>query len=53
MFFGLHQGIVILTRRLLLAQPEVWFTSRMGIAALVNALVGVFLFMLLDRLRKN
>src|SRR6202051_3612495 len=53
MFFGLHQGIVILTRRLLLAQPEVWFTSRMGIAALVNALVGVFLFMLLDHLRKN
>jgi len=52
-FFGLHQGIVILTRRLLLAQPEVWFTTRMGIAAAVNAVVGVFLFMLLDRLRKK
>jgi rod shape-determining protein MreD len=53
MFFGLHQGIVVLTRRLLLAQPEVWFTMRMGIAAAVNAVIGVFLFMLLDRLRKN
>src|SRR6202023_2775514 len=39
MFFGLHQGIVILTRRLLLAPPEVWFTSHMGIAAAVNAIV--------------
>lgn len=52
-FFGLHQGIVVLIRRVLLAQPEVWFTMRLGIAALVNALVAVFLFMLLDRLRKS
>jgi rod shape-determining protein MreD len=52
-FFGLHQGLVVLTRRLLLAQPEVWFTMRMGIGAAVNAVVGVLLFMLLDRLRKN
>src|ERR1700752_4511525 len=36
LFFGLHQGIIVLTRRLLLAQPEVWFTMRLGIAALVN-----------------
>jgi rod shape-determining protein MreD len=53
MFFGLHQGVIVVTRRLLLAQPEVWFTMRMGIGAAVNAVVGVFLFMLLDRMRKN
>jgi rod shape-determining protein MreD len=51
-FFGLHQGIIVLTRRLLLAQPEVWFTMRLGIAAAVNAIIAVFLFALLDRLRK-
>src|SRR5271156_1438744 len=50
-FFGLHQGILVLERRILLAQPEVWFTIQLGIAALINALVGVLLFPLLDRLR--
>src|SRR5450432_1259984 len=52
-FFGLHQGIILLIRRLLLAQPEPLFTMRMGIAALVNAVVAVLLFMLMDRLRKD
>jgi rod shape-determining protein MreD len=52
-FFGVHQGIVILTRRLLLAQPEPWFTVHLAIGAAVNAVVGVFLFMFLDKLRKN
>jgi rod shape-determining protein MreD len=52
LFFGLHQGILVLERRILLAQPEVWFTMHLGIAALVNAAVGVLLFTLLDRLRK-
>src|SRR5271163_1473394 len=51
-FFGLHQGILVLERRILLAQPEVWFTVQLGIAALINAIVGVVLFTLLDRLRK-
>ena len=51
-FFGLHQGVTVTIKRLLLAQPEVWFTARLGIAACVNALVAVFLFLILDRLRK-
>jgi rod shape-determining protein MreD len=51
-FFGLQQGILGLERRILLAQPEVWFTIHLGIAALINAVVGVVLFTLLDRLRK-
>ncbi len=51
-FFGLHQGVLVLIKRLLLAQPEVWFTARLGIAAAVNAGVAVGLFLLLDRLRK-
>jgi rod shape-determining protein MreD len=52
-FFFVHQGVIVLTRRLLLAQPEPWFTMRLAIAAAVNAVVAVFLFVLLDRLRKR
>jgi rod shape-determining protein MreD len=53
MFFVMHQGIVTLTRRMLLAEPEPWFTLRLAIAAAVNAVVAVLLFALLDRLRKS
>src|SRR6266849_5691584 len=52
LFFGVHQGVTVLIKRLLLAQPEVWFTLRLGIAAGINAIVAVFLFLLLDHLRK-
>ncbi len=52
-FFGVHQGLIVVTRRLLLAQPEGWFTMHLAIGAAVNAIVGIPLFMLLDRLRKN
>jgi len=52
-FFIAHQGLISLTRRILLAQPEPWFSMRLFIAALVNAIVAVFLFLLLDRLRKR
>jgi rod shape-determining protein MreD len=53
MFFVVHQGIITLTRRLLLSEPEPWFTLRLAIAAAVNAVVAVVLFTLLDRLRKS
>jgi rod shape-determining protein MreD len=52
-FFITHQGLIVITRRILLAQPEPWFNMHLIVAALVNALVAVFLFLLLDRLRKN
>ena len=52
-FFGLHQGIVLLTRRILLAQSSVWFTMHLAAAAVVNAVVAVLLFALLDHLRKS
>ena len=51
-FFVAHQGLISLTRRILLAQPEPWFNMHLAVGALVNGLVGVFLFLLLDRLRK-
>lgn len=52
-FFIAHQGLVVLIRRILLAQPEQWFNMHLFLAALINALVAVFVFLLLDRLRKN
>jgi rod shape-determining protein MreD len=52
-FFVAHQGLVALTRSKLLAQPEPWFSMHLAIGALVNAFVAVFLFLLLDRLRKR
>ena len=52
-FFVVHHGFVTLTRRVLLAEPEPWFTLRLLIAAAVNAVVAVFVFALLDRLRKS
>jgi rod shape-determining protein MreD len=52
-FFGVHQGILVLTRRLLLAQPEAWFNLHLLIAATVNAVVAVFLFAFMDRLRRR
>jgi rod shape-determining protein MreD len=52
LFFGVHQGVIALTRRMLLSQPEAWFNMHLLVAALVNAFVAVFLFALLDRLRK-
>jgi rod shape-determining protein MreD len=51
-FFVAHQGLIVLTRRILLAQPESWFNMHLAIGALVNGLVAVFLFLLLDRLRR-
>jgi rod shape-determining protein MreD len=51
-FFVAHQGLIALTRRILLAQPESWFNMHLALGALVNGLVAVFLFLLLDRLRR-
>lgn len=51
-FFVVQEGLVALTQRLLLSQAGPWFTWHLGTSALVNALVAVFLFMILDRLRK-
>jgi rod shape-determining protein MreD len=52
-FFVVQQFVVAIIERLLLARPEMWFNMRLGIAAGVNGLVGVFVFVLLDRLRKS
>jgi rod shape-determining protein MreD len=52
-FFVLHQAMLVLIGRLLLAQPHTWFNVNLAMAAGVNALLGTVLFLLLDRLRKR
>ncbi len=52
-FFVLHQAILVLTRRLLLSQPEPWFNLHLLIAAALNAFLGTVLFLFLDRLRRS
>src|SRR5215469_6579228 len=52
-FFALHQGIVVLVQKLLLAQPQPWFTMRLLVACIFNAILGVVLYHVLDRLRKS
>lgn len=52
-FFFVHQAIVMLVQKLLLAQSSQLFTTRILVAALVNSVVSVFLYYLLDRLRKS
>lgn len=51
-FFTLQQSAVALTKRLLLAQAEPFFSVPLLISALVNGALAVGLFALLDQLRK-
>src|SRR5271169_1362087 len=52
-FFVLHQLILVVIRRLLLAQPEPWMNMHLAVAASVNAFLGTFLYIALDRLRRS
>jgi rod shape-determining protein MreD len=52
-FFVLNQSILVLVRRVLLAQPETWFNLHLAIAGAINALLGTILFAGLDRLRRS
>ena len=52
-FFHLHNAVLVLTDRLLLGQHEPYLETKLVIASVVNSLVAVFFFALLDRLRKT
>ncbi len=51
-FFHFQQAVIALTKRLLLAQSEPFLTRPLLIASLINAVLAIALFPLLDRLRK-
>ena len=52
-FFVLHQAIVAFIQKLLLAQPQTIFTIRLAISCLANSILAVFLYYLLDRMRRS
>ena len=51
-FFYFHQAVFAVTKRVLLGQPEPFWSTALLTASLVNSALAVFLFPLLDRLRK-
>jgi rod shape-determining protein MreD len=51
-FFHVHQVVFASTRRLLLQESEVFFSTDLLIASLLNAALSVLLFPLLDKLRR-
>ena len=53
LFYVVQQSTVVLIEKLLLARAETLFSMRLTIAAGVNGVIGVFVYFLLDRLRKN
>lgn len=53
LFFHIHQIILAITVRLLLAQSEPFFSLHLLLSSVINAAVAVFLFAGLDRLRKQ
>jgi rod shape-determining protein MreD len=52
-FFYVHNSVLVLMSRVLIAQQQPYLTTRLLTASLVNAALAVVLFPLLDRLRKN
>lgn len=50
--FHVHQVVFAATRRLLLQESEVFFSTDLLIASLLNAALAVLLFPLLDKLRR-
>jgi rod shape-determining protein MreD len=51
LFFHLHNAVFVLTNRLLLAGHEPYMSGGLIVASLVNSVLAVLLFPLLDRLR--
>ena len=50
-FFGIDEGVYYGVAHGLLRQPLQWSWSHVAISALVNAVIGIFVFRLLDRFK--
>jgi rod shape-determining protein MreD len=51
-FFHFHQAILVITHRVLLNQPEHFFSLSLLLDSIITSAFGVFLFAMLDRLRR-
>ena len=52
-FFHVHNVVLVLINRVLLGQHEPYLERNLVIASIVNAFAALFLYPLLDRLRKS
>jgi rod shape-determining protein MreD len=52
-FFHVHNAVLVMISRLLLGQHEPYLEPKLVIASVVNSVVAVLIFPLLDRLRKS
>jgi rod shape-determining protein MreD len=52
LFFHLHNAVFVLTNRILLGGHEPYMNAGLIVASLVNSVLAILLFPLLDRLRK-
>jgi rod shape-determining protein MreD len=52
-FFHFHQAILVVTHRVLLNQPERFFSLNLLLDSVITSVFGVFLFAMLDRLRRS
>jgi rod shape-determining protein MreD len=53
LFFGIHEGVYYFVAHVLLRQGLQWSWSHTAVSALANAILGVFLFMFLDRFKQR
>ena len=52
-FFHLHNFVLVVTNRALLGQHEPYLETKLVIASVVNSVVAVFFYALLDKFRKS
>jgi len=52
-FFGVHQGVYWVVAHQMLRQSVEWNWSHTAISALANAIIGIFVYKLLDRFKQR
>jgi len=52
-FFGVHQGVYWVVAHEMLRQAVEWSWSHTAISALANAIIGIFVYKLLDRFKRR
>lgn len=52
-FFGVHEGVYYVVAHVMLRQAVEWSWSHTAVSALANAVIGIFVYKLLDNLKRR
>lgn len=52
-FYYVHNSVLVLMARVLIGQQQPYFTHRLILASIVNAVLAIFIFRFLDRFRRD